>query len=107
MKEDEEGNVIGVCVGCTEKRKLDWQKENKDLKMNVGDYVKASFKVGSAVEHMWVRISRISSHGVISGKLSNEAIIPAIARRYKPGKEVDLKFSDIEDYLPKAAMDEG
>lgn len=93
-------NIIVICKSCTNKRRKEWQKANKDLKIEKGDYVKGAFEIGKIAEHMWIEVQKIEK-GVIYGKLSNQPIDKIIAKHYKIGQKVEMKISEIEDYASK------
>ena len=94
-------NVIGVCAGCGEARKAEWQKQNPDLYIGVGMYIKMAFRDADAhpdvpVEHMWVRITVVHDQQRFEGVLDND---PVLVTLLKCGDTVQLVRSDIEEHL--------
>ena len=53
-------NIIGVCKECGDDRKASWQKSNKGLKINVGDFVKIAITDKKGTEHLWFQIIAVN-----------------------------------------------
>lgn len=90
-------NIVAVHTECAEKRKTQWQKQNKKLVFQVGDYVKKKFTQGKRAEHMWVRITKVSkSQKTLHGVLDN---VPVIVINIKCGDKVNVRRTQIESYI--------
>ena len=92
MKKD---NIEILCKECTDERKKQWQKENKNQIIKVGDLIKKEFKDKKLTEHMWVKISNIKGK-IFHGTLDNT---PILLTNVKYKDEIKFKREDIEDLM--------
>lgn len=95
-------NIAVVHAKCAEDRKKEWQKENKNLVLQKGDYIKMPFSYADKkgkekkAEHMWVCINKCSKdQKKFEGTLSND---PVICTDIKYGDTVKFKRSEIESH---------
>ena len=88
-------NVIPVHVDCAKERLEAWQKENKDLVLKPGMFVKKEFSNAGKTEHMWVIISEVRG-SKIAGVLDND---PIFLENIKCGDRVVLDRSEIEEHV--------
>lgn len=99
-KLSEDGNNIErICVVCAAKRRKQWQRDNQNLVISVGDFVKVGVhgkgvNGKDCVEHLWVEISMIDNNK-FTGKIDN---LPISLADVKYGDEVHFKRKKIEDY---------
>lgn len=101
MKEDIK-NVICVCSDCSKKVHEQWQKKNKNTKINIGDNIKVAFSDKGKTEHLWVKVFEVQNNGEENyiGRINN---IPVLVRKYKYNKKVKVKRRDIEAlYSPQS-----
>ena len=61
MKQDKEPkvNIVSVCKECSEQIHQDWQKKNKDLHIEEGDYIKIALTDKKRTEHMWFKVDLV------------------------------------------------
>lgn len=55
-------NVIYKCKDCWNKEKKTWQKKNKLLKINTGDFVKIPITDKNGTEHLWFEVININEN---------------------------------------------
>lgn len=79
-----------------DKRKANWQKLNKAVVINKGDYVQLAFKEGEAREHMWVKVESVTKQGKFRGVLDND---PVLIKNIKDGDKVVFSRDEIEGYM--------
>lgn len=78
------------------KRVQDWQKANKDTKVNVGDWVKMAFVDGKETEWMWVKIDKVVDKDTFKGTVDNE---PIAVNNIKIGDKVDVSRGQIAQHM--------
>lgn len=88
-------NTIKLCKDCSDERKNEWQKKNKNLKISKGNYVKLAIKDKNGTEHLWFQITFINGKSFI-GKCDNT---PVVIEKLKYNDSLTFKFEDIEDYI--------
>lgn len=90
-------NTFGICNEHATKRHKDWQEDNTDTIIKVGDHVKVEFKDNSikCKEHMWVLITDVKGD-VFKGTLDN---VPVHLTNYMFAQEVTVKRSQIEQHI--------
>lgn len=92
-----------MCPDCSKGRKEKWQKENKNKKIEIKDFVKLAISDSKIVEHMWFEVVFItynSKNNKIEyiGRCDN---IPAVLSNIKINQLYNFIFEDIEDYVPR------
>lgn len=91
-----ENNIEYHCKECSEEKLKNWQKNNSNQKIKIGDFVKIACKDDGEVEHMWFKIVEIISKKKFKGKLNN---MPLFVYNIKMGDIINIKFKEIEEYL--------
>ncbi len=93
-------NIEYMCNCCAEERKQKWQMENKDLKLQIGDYVKIAIedKEETETEHLWFEVIGFKDKNLIIGRCDNN---PIAVYNIKYNQVHTFKFEDIEAYMPK------
>ena len=81
---------------CADKRKKTWQKQNKGLKIKVGDCVKLAVSDTKGTEHLWFQVKE---ENPFVGRCDN---YPIVIKKVKYKDIVPFKFEDIEDYVKKS-----
>ena len=82
---------------CGDKRKQEWQDNNKDVKVQIGWHCKIAFTQGKETEHMWVLVLVVDNDKrEYSGKLDND---PVVVTNVKFEDTVSFKYEDIEDLI--------
>lgn len=101
MKKEPISNIGIVHPECASDRKSEWQKTNKKLVLEKGDYVKKAFSVKKKgesfkAEHMWICINKCSKdQKTFEGTLTNE---PVVCTNLKYGDTIKFKRSEIEEH---------
>tara|TARA_B100000686_G_C16451298_1_gene792197 strand:+ start:170 stop:517 length:348 start_codon:yes stop_codon:yes gene_type:complete len=96
-QEELDKNMEYYCVDHARERHLDWQKNNKNVKVEVGDHVKVGFPAripGTnelTKEWMWVKVRSIQNKRII-GYLDNEPVYITTPRREY--KDIVITFRD-------------
>lgn len=90
-------NIALICSNCTSERHIEWQENNKDLKIVKGDWCKIAFQEGKQVEWMWIEITSIRGN-TFYGTLDND---PFIITAIKDGDKVKFLRNQIAEHLKK------
>lgn len=95
-------NIVLLHGPCADSRVAEWQEQNKDREIKVGEFCKIGFKLPASKRHggaewMWVRVTDIQDDGkALSGILDND---PVWAQGVACGDTISFKFEDIADVL--------
>lgn len=89
-------NTIPISKKLGEKMKKDWQKQNKGLKINVGDFVKLAVTDSNGTEHLWFEVKEVSP---FTGRCDN---VPIVIEEVRYNNIIPFKFEEIEDYVKKS-----
>jgi uncharacterized protein YegJ (DUF2314 family) len=96
---EEEKNIDKICAVCAAKKRKLWQRQNQNLVISKGDFVKIGIRgkdkdSEDCVEHVWIELESIES-GVYTGRIDN--ILVALVD-FKHGDEISFKRKKIEDF---------
>ena len=87
------GNIGLLHKDYADERITQWQKENKNTSIKVGDNVKIAFIDGDETEHMWVEITKVVDKDNFEGVLNND---PIVVQNIEIGDPVKVNRSQIE-----------
>lgn len=101
-------NIFKVCGSCVTERLTSWQEHHKELRLQVGDFVKVALSIGDSeqTEHMWVEIKRFpcnASDPKIEGELRNDSVLCSWLTY---GTKVTFQRTEISDYCKDGDFDE-
>jgi uncharacterized protein YegJ (DUF2314 family) len=99
MVKENPNNIVAKCADCSEKQHKLWQRKNKNLIINRGDFIKIAFTDTNGTEHLWLKVSQATtqgSHKVYIGRINN---IPVILSSYKYNQQIKVGRDEIEDYI--------
>lgn len=85
-------NTFIIHKECANKRRKDWQKRNKALKIHIGDYVKLAVSDTNGEEHLWFEVKEVSP---FIGRCDNA---PILIKKVKYNDLFQFRFKEIEDY---------
>jgi len=92
-------NIGGICNKHANQRHKEWQENNSETVIKVGDHVKIKFNDSGnhKSEHMWVLITDVGPKvGVLRGTIDND---PVVVTNYMYGQQVKIKRSDISEHI--------
>jgi uncharacterized protein YegJ (DUF2314 family) len=78
----------------------DWQKKNKNLKINIGDFVKVKVTDKNGTENLWFGVTKklLWTKNQFIGTCDNT---PVIVECIKYGELRRFDFKDISNYIKK------
>ncbi len=89
-------NIEIICNDCAKERKRDFQKKFNKKELRVGDLIKKKFFNQEHNEHMWVKVIKIKSNGLIVGRLNNK---PLVLKELRFGDIVKVRLKEISDLI--------
>jgi len=93
---EKDDNIRFLCLEHSNQRHKEWQQNNKDTVIEVGNYAKMAFKSAQGIEHMWVKITNCMTKNSYIGILYND---PIRATHLKHGEEILFEREMIEEIL--------
>jgi len=120
-------NIIGLCKKCSDEKREKWQKQNKKLRVLVGDFAKIAITDENGTEHLWFEVIAVNkvcptckSDDVYESALNPDYNFrcngcgdyfaefigrcdntPVVIEKLKYDDVTIFKFKDIEEYLKK------
>ena len=86
-------NTRIICKECADERRKDWQKQNKGLKINIGNFVKLSVSDSNGEEHLWFEVVKVNP---LVGRCDS---VPILIKKVRYNDFFSFRFKEIEDYL--------
>lgn len=98
--DEPKSNVILLCPECSTQAHKLWQLNNQGTKIGPGDFIKTAITDGKRKEHMWFQVLSVSNDNPDKFwcKLVNQ---PFYVENVLYGDEVEILFTNIEDYKPE------